>query len=283
MAQQHRQLATAPQPQRPNAAFRQCCQAVDHKTAASLAAAAVVLQSCLLGPQAVAAVPVSSSLHQQQQQQQAWQPVIGDMSLTAAAQAPAVEEAEDDNLQEIEDDIMAQVAIPQELMDFMQMLQKGPIKSTAKLSAARQAVGFDRTVDGRVLLYSEDGEPFQVKNDMGVPGALLLRDAGGYMYYIPSTDADSLVQIDLSDDAIVAQLFANHAWEELLEPLEVVTAAPETSSRQSKQQQQQQPEERLEQLRLTERDFRSVLSLLRDSQQLPEEPLEELDAQEGGR
>lgn len=48
------------------------------------------------------------------------------------------------------------------------------------------------------------------------------RDAGGYMYYIPSTDADSLVQIDLSDDAIVAQLFANHAWEELLEPLEVV-------------------------------------------------------------
>jgi len=43
------------------------------------------------------------------------------------------------------------------------------------------------------------------------------------MYYIPSTDADSLVQIDLSDDAIVAQLFANHAWEELLEPLEVVT------------------------------------------------------------
>lgn len=44
------------------------------------------------------------------------------------------------------------------------------------------------------------------------------------MYYIPGPDApDSLVQIDLSDDAIVAQLFANHAWEELLEPLEVVT------------------------------------------------------------
>jgi hypothetical protein len=48
------------------------------------------------------------------------------------------------------------------------------------------------------------------------------RDAGGYLYYIPSTESDSLVQIDLSDDAIVAQLFANHAWEELLEPLEVV-------------------------------------------------------------
>lgn len=50
----------------------------------------------------------------------------------------------------------------------------------------------------------------------------LRRDAGGYLYYIPSTESDSLVQIDLSDDAIVAQLFANHAWEELLEPLEVV-------------------------------------------------------------
>lgn len=124
MAQQHRQLATAPQQQRPNAAFRQCCQAVDQKTAASLAAAAVVLQSCLLGSQAVAAVPVSSGSSLHQQQQQAWQPVIGDMSLTAAAQAPAVEEADDENLQEIEDDIMAQVAIPQELTDFMQMLQK---------------------------------------------------------------------------------------------------------------------------------------------------------------
>jgi hypothetical protein len=30
-------------------------------------------------------------------------------------------------------------------------------------------------MDGRVMLFSDDGEPFQVKNDMGVPGALLLR------------------------------------------------------------------------------------------------------------
>lgn len=52
---------------------------------------------------------------------------------------------------------------------------QGPPKSAAKLSAARKAVGFDRTVDGRVTLFSDDGEPFQVKNDMGVPGALLLR------------------------------------------------------------------------------------------------------------
>jgi hypothetical protein len=53
--------------------------------------------------------------------------------------------------------------------------RQGPPKNAAKLSAARKAVGFDRTMDGRVLLYSDDGEPFQVKNDMGVAGALLLR------------------------------------------------------------------------------------------------------------
>lgn len=52
---------------------------------------------------------------------------------------------------------------------------QGPPKSADKLSAARKAVGFDRTTDGRVLLISDDGEPFQVKPDMGVPGALLLR------------------------------------------------------------------------------------------------------------
>lgn len=67
--------------------------------------------------------------------------------------------------------------IPQQFPEHccLLLLLQGPIKSTSKLAAARQAVGFDRTVDGRVLLFSEDGEPFQVKNDMGVPGALLLR------------------------------------------------------------------------------------------------------------
>jgi hypothetical protein len=57
-------------------------------------------------------------------------------------------------------------------------------------------------------------------------------------------------------------------------------AAAESSSQQQQQQQQQQPEGHLEQLRLTERDFRGVISLLRGSMEMPEEPLEELDAQE---
>lgn len=53
------------------------------------------------------------------------------------------------------------------------------MKDLNKLQAARRAVGFERSPDGRVLLLTEDGEPFQVKNDMGVPGLLLLRCALG--------------------------------------------------------------------------------------------------------
>jgi hypothetical protein len=53
--------------------------------------------------------------------------------------------------------------------------QQGSLNSLNKLQEARRSVGFERTPDGRVLLLTEDGEPFQVKNDMGVPGLLLLR------------------------------------------------------------------------------------------------------------
>jgi hypothetical protein len=100
------------------------------------------------------------------------------------------------------------------------------------------------------------------------------RDAGGFCYYLPRSDSDALVQIDLSDDAVVAQLFANHAWEELVEPLEVL------ANDQTGQSTGQSNGQRLEQLRLTEREFRSVLSLVAGGEELPEEPLEQLDGQE---
>lgn len=54
-------------------------------------------------------------------------------------------------------------------------LLQGQVKDLKRLQEARRSVGFDRSPDGRVFLYTEDGEPFQVKNDMGVPGLLLLR------------------------------------------------------------------------------------------------------------
>lgn len=108
------------------------------------------------------------------------------------------------------------------------------------------------------------------------------RDAGGYLYYLPRDDEGTLQQIDLSDDAIVAQLFANHAWEELVEPLEVIAddAGPESNKSAMAGPDGEAPTGRLEQLRLSERQFRSVVSLLAGGQELPEEPLEDLDQRE---
>lgn len=105
------------------------CQAAGNDAAALGAAALLVLQPYVSGSQMAVAAPMgsngSSLQHQQQwqQQQHQWQPVMGDLAFGAAA-APAIEdEEEEENLQEIEDDIMTQVAIPQELTNFMQMMQ----------------------------------------------------------------------------------------------------------------------------------------------------------------
>ena len=50
-------------------------------------------------------------------------------------------------------------------------------------------------------------------------------DARGYCYYLPPDPSGRLQQIDLSDDVLVAQLFASGLWEDTLEPLEVLAAA----------------------------------------------------------
>jgi hypothetical protein len=120
ITQQHRQQVGAVQQHSSHV-----CQASGTNAAALVAAAAVILQSCVTGPQAAAAAGIQPQQQQwQQQQQHLAQPIFGDLAAAAAA-APVLEEEEDDvNLQEIEDDIMAQVAIPQELTNFMQMLQK---------------------------------------------------------------------------------------------------------------------------------------------------------------
>lgn len=239
--------------------------------ALTAAAAATVLQLCLPAAPALAQVAAAySSSNTTAVSAAAWQPVLGDVA--AVAQLPADQE---DFATEI---LTEELALPPQLMDFMELLQKGPVKDLNKLQAARRAVGFERSPDGRVLLLTEDGEPFQVKNDMGVPGLLLLRDAGGFCYYLPRSDSDALVQIDLSDDAVVAQLFANHAWEELVEPLEVLADDQTPAAGQSNGQDNEYG--RLEQLRLTERQFRSVVSLAAGGQELPEEPLGQLESQE---
>ncbi|KAF8070860.1 hypothetical protein HT031_000941 [Scenedesmus sp. PABB004] len=206
-------------------------------------------------------------------------PVVGEL---AQAIAPALA-PDDRDAGSMAEDVTEDFALPPELMRFMETTTKGPVKNARQLSELRRSVGFDRSPDGRVFLFSEDGEPFAVKNDMGVPGLLLLRDAGGYCYYLPRSEAGSLAQIDLSDDAVVAQLFANHAWEELVEPLEVVADAPPGAAPGAQPPPGAPPGGelgRLEQLRLTEREFRSVVSLAAGAQELPEEPLEDLDAAE---
>jgi hypothetical protein len=105
------------------------CQAAGNGAVAVGAAVLLVLQPYVVEPQVAVAAAMgsngSSLQHQQQwqQQQHQWQPVMGDLAFGAAA-APALEdEEEEENLQEIEDDIMTQVAIPQELTNFMQMMQ----------------------------------------------------------------------------------------------------------------------------------------------------------------
>jgi hypothetical protein len=75
----------------------------------------------------------------------------------------------------------------------------------------------------------------------------------------------SLQQLDLSDDLVVAQLFANHLWEDLLEPLEVeapsLFKAPGGEGLPVKQ------------LQLTEAEWRLVSSLVDEAELQPEEPL----------
>eukprot|EP00879_Flechtneria_rotunda_P020294 GHRR01021342.1.p1 GENE.GHRR01021342.1~~GHRR01021342.1.p1 ORF type:complete len:192 (+),score=67.69 GHRR01021342.1:211-786(+) len=136
----------------------------------SAAAGAMVLQVCLPTVPAMADV-ISPTAYTSSAPSSRLQPLFGDMSLASAAPALAAEEEEEP----IDEYITEQVALPPELLQFMEMLEKGAVKDVKKLQEARRTVGFDRSADGRVFLYTEDGEPFQVRADMGVPGMLLLR------------------------------------------------------------------------------------------------------------
>eukprot|EP00798_Chlamydomonas_sp_ICE-L_P008619 gene8619-34062_t len=53
------------------------------------------------------------------------------------------------------------------------------------------------------------------------PGFQLLRGPDGTMYYLPPDEAGRILQVDLSDDLIVAELFSNGAWQDVMEPLKV--------------------------------------------------------------
>jgi hypothetical protein len=93
------------------------------------AAATLVLQTCLPVQPAAAAAALQQQQAPPQQHAQRWQPALGDLAFLGMAAAPAAEagdaaDGEDMTLQEIEADIMADVALPPELRSFMELLQK---------------------------------------------------------------------------------------------------------------------------------------------------------------
>ncbi len=97
-----------------------------------------------------------------------------------------------------------------------------------------------------------------------VPGFLLLRDANnGTIFFLPPADEyDGLQQLDLSDDVVVAELFSNTAWQDVMAPVSV--RAGDSSD--------------LQPLKLSERDFRQAVSLLADAEE-PEDEEEEEEVQ----
>jgi len=102
-------------------------------------------------------------------------------------------------------------------------------------------------------------------------------DESGGCWYLPPDPSGELAQIDLSDDGVVAQLFASHVWEDLLEPLDVADGSGGGNGGNGGGggggNGGEQPSQ-VRQLRLSEGEFRAVLSLVRGSSALPSERLE---------
>lgn len=98
-----------------------------------------------------------------------------------------------------------------------------------------------------------------------VPGFLLLRDSNnGTIFFLPPADEyDGLQQLDLSDDIVVAELFSNTAWQDVMAPISVRTTGSAD----------------LQPLKMSERDFRQAVSLLADAEEPEDEEEEEVQAQ----
>lgn len=79
---------------------------------------------------------------------------------------------------------------------------------------------------------------------MEVPGALLLRDSKGLIFAIQT---DTLQQIDLSDDLVCLLMFSDGGWESQMSPIEVSDENGKST-----------------QLKLTEKEFREIIGLLKE-------------------
>ncbi|GLC45164.1 hypothetical protein PLESTB_000428500 [Pleodorina starrii] len=155
------------------------------------------------------------------------------------------------------DDIYDENLMTEELRTFVDSVLDGKLKPE-QYQAERLKMNFRRDLDGRVSLRSREGRWYSVRPDMQVPGFMLLRDQSGDVFFLPpDEEGDGLAQLDLSDDVVVAELFSNTAWQDVMEPFSV-----------------RQEDGSVTQLRLSEREFRSVVSLVEDAEE-PELPEEE--------
>ncbi|GIM16260.1 hypothetical protein Vretimale_18920 [Volvox reticuliferus] len=153
------------------------------------------------------------------------------------------------------DDIYDENLMTEDLRKFVDAVMDGKLKPD-QYQAERRKMNFRRDLDGRVSLRSREGRWFSVRPDMQVPGFMLLRDQSGDVFFLPpDEEGDGLAQLDLSDDVVVAELFSNTAWQDVMEPLSV-----------------RLDDGSVQQLRLSEHEFRSVVSLVEDAEEPVEEP-----------
>lgn len=145
------------------------------------------------------------------------------------------------------DEVFDENLATEQLRQFVGDVSSGKLKAQ-DYAAERLKMNFRRGADGRVELRSRQGRWYSVRPDMQVPGFLLIRDsARGDVFVLPPDERDGLSQFDLSDDVVVAELFSNTAWQDVMVPLQLRDNSGGTS-----------------QLQLKEAEFRNVISLLEE-------------------
>ncbi|KAG2436833.1 hypothetical protein HXX76_006355 [Chlamydomonas incerta] len=148
------------------------------------------------------------------------------------------------------DDLFDENLTTSELRTFVDHVLNNKFKPE-QYQAERLKMNFRRDLDGRVSLRNRQGQWFSVRPDLQVPGFLLMRDVSGGVFFLPpDADGDGLAQLDLSDDVVVAELFYSSAWQDVMAPLSY-----------------RDTDGSVKQLKLTEQEFRNVVSLVEGAEE----------------
>eukprot|EP00798_Chlamydomonas_sp_ICE-L_P000688 gene688-2120_t len=121
---------------------------------------------------------------------------------------------------------------------YRDLERNGKLTTAKAYDDLRMKFGFKRTADGRTMLKNDNGEWYNLRLDMEVPGAMLLRDTKGFVY---AMQTDGLKQVDLTDDYIVMLMFSSGEWMEQKMPLTYMDAKGKEAT-----------------LQMEENDFRNV-------------------------